>query len=74
MQWSNSIHSNRQAEWIMQAFQSHVEAVDHLNGDLGVHMLYIQAQIQDAGSDPDDVAVWEQISVMSLWQSIFAQV
>jgi hypothetical protein len=53
----------KQTSWMdnanyLQTFQIHVETIDH--HDLGVHMLYIQAQIQDAGGDPDDVAVWEQ--------------
>jgi hypothetical protein len=44
----------------LQTFQSHVEAINHLNGNLGFHMYYIKAQIQEAGSDLNDVAACER--------------
>jgi hypothetical protein len=34
------------------------EAVEHLGGGIGIYVLYIQTKIQNAGGDPDDVALW----------------
>jgi hypothetical protein len=44
----------------LQTFQSHIDAIDHLNGDFGIHVSYIKARIQEAGSDLKDEAACER--------------
>jgi hypothetical protein len=41
-------------------FQSHIDVINHLNGDFGIHLSYVQAQIQEAGGDLNDVAACKQ--------------
>jgi hypothetical protein len=41
-------------------FQSHIKAIDNLDGGFGIHMPYIEIRIKNASGDPDDVAVWTQ--------------
>jgi hypothetical protein len=42
----------------LRTFQSHFEAIDDLDGGFGIHMLYIETRIKNAGGDPDDVTDW----------------
>ena len=42
----------------LRTFQSHVEAIDHLDGDFGVHNALIITRMVDNGEDPDDQAAW----------------
>jgi hypothetical protein len=42
----------------LHTFQSHIEAVDHLGGGIGMYVPYIQTKIQNTVGDPDDIALW----------------
>jgi hypothetical protein len=44
----------------LRTFQSHIKAINHLDGGFGVHAPYIQTRIRSAGRDPDDVTIWSQ--------------
>jgi predicted secreted Zn-dependent protease len=54
MQWSCFTRSNRPAKWTI-----HINVIDHHNGDFGVHLSYMKAWIQEAGSDLKDDATCE---------------
>jgi hypothetical protein len=41
-------------------FQSHIDAINHLNGDFGIHLSYVRARIQEARGDLNDVAACKQ--------------
>jgi hypothetical protein len=47
----------------LRTFQSHINAIDHLNGDFGIHMLYIQAHIQETRGDINDVATCKRTKI-----------
>jgi hypothetical protein len=63
MQWSVFTRSNRPAKWTTPLTCEHsrdVKAIDHLNGNLGVHMSYTKAWTQEAGGDQSDAATCER--------------
>jgi hypothetical protein len=41
----------------LTTFQSHIQAIDHLDSGFGIHAPYIQTRIRSAGMDPDDVTI-----------------
>jgi hypothetical protein len=43
----------------LQTFQSHINTIDHLKGDFGIHVSYIKDRILEAGGDLKDNAACE---------------
>jgi hypothetical protein len=42
----------------LRVFQNHIEAIDHLDGDFGVHNALIVTRMIDNNEDPDNKSAW----------------